>query len=210
MNAWMKGCVGAALLMCPVASADVGWSSASDSRVWLEGDSSLRPYRTEATDLHATFQMDPLDAPASGDALEAAICAGKARHLELRVIVKSLRSGVALLDEHLASALNASEYPAVIFRARRCEVLPPASGAGCSLKLHGRLFVAGVGRDIDVTADVSRAAAGIRITGSKTLEMKDYGIRAPVLMFGAIKTYEHLVVKFDVGVRGVPLVAETF
>ena len=173
--------------------------STTDSRVWLEGSSSFRPYTAEASELQAQLEL-PWDAEAgSADALEALICLGSAPGWSLQVTVKSFRSGVAVQDEHLMKALRADLHPLIRFSGRKYWATPAATGTGCILRLRGPLAIAGVTHSVEVLAELRHVGTQLRLVGRKELRMTDYGVQPPVLMFGAIKTDDLVVVKFDLG-----------
>lgn len=169
------------------------------SRLWLTGDSTLHPYSSNATQVDATAELDPAFAAGAADA-HAAIAAGALKSLRLAVPVAGLKSGESGLDKNLARALKQEAAPVIRFTLLDYQAVAAKDG-GLLVKAHGRLAIAGVEKDTVVEGTCRFDATGLAVTGAKDLLMSDFGIKPPVLMFGAIKTADKVVVHFDLKLK---------
>lgn len=110
--------------------------------------------------------------------------AGDVSGFTLTVPIKELKSGKGGLDKNLRKHLKED----VVFTMTKAE--PPL--------YKGTLKVAGVEKDVTLQPKVEKMDKTYRVTGSHALKMSDFGIKPPVMMMGAIKTADEIVIKFDV------------
>jgi polyisoprenoid-binding protein YceI len=176
------------------ASPASALSLAAGSRLWLEGDSTLHAYSTTATKVEVTAE---LSAPISGPAAEAraAVAGGALRALRVVVPVSGIKSGESGLDKNLQKALKADAVPAIRFTLVDYTATEGKDG-GLLIKAHGRLAVAGVEKDTVVEAACRFTPGEVEVSGAKDVLMSDFGVKAPTLMLGTIKTADKVVVRF--------------
>lgn len=168
----------------------------------LDGDSTLHRFSARTSDVRGAVYMDEESLPAQPSDVAALVRAGHVKRFDLVAPVEKLTSGEKGLDKNMWKALKSGQFKDIRFRADRFEVRPPnAPGALFALAMHGALTVAGVTRPIVLDADGFGVAGGIRIAGATSLRMTDYAVKPPVLMLGAIKTADQVVVKFDMELR---------
>lgn len=175
---------GAALLggaPAVTAAKVTGLAFSSESRIWLEGDSTLHRYKSAAR----TWQMTARPTPAGG-----------LRDLEAVVPVRELKSGDAGLDKNLYAAMKADQFPTIRFSAASGELDLAASGAA-EARVAGTLTIAGTKKPVTVTAAGKLSGDTLRLKGSKALLMSDFGIQPPVLMLGAIKCTDAITVHYE-------------
>lgn len=146
---------------------------APTSKIWLEGDSTLHRYHSTATQW--TLRAD-----------------SELHALAVEIPVRGLKSGEGALDDNLYKALKADRFPTIRFAAQHCRI------QGKQIEAAGQLTVAGVSRPVTVhaTGDASH------VTGTVELAMTSFGVQPPVLLAGAIKCSDKLVVKFDLAGDG--------
>jgi polyisoprenoid-binding protein YceI len=154
-----------------------------ESKIWLEGTSTLHPYQSTAKkwDISAAFSEDK----------------GAPRVSELLVTIPvfDLKSGDGALDGNLYKALDAKHYPTIRFTSSDCQV-HIANGA-VSAQAIGRFDIAGKSQVSTVAATGTRTDGTLHLTGSKALLMTDFGVTPPVLLFGAIRCGNQIVVHFN-------------
>jgi polyisoprenoid-binding protein YceI len=148
------------------------------SVLWLEGDSTLHAYSSTATEVRV-----------SGKWKEAL----GAEQFELEVPVRGLKSGKAKLDENMYEALNAGAHPVIRFELGDVRV-----GEDMALQALGTLSLAGVRRPVELHAKGIRRDGSLRVRGSKTLLMTDFGVNPPVMMLGTLRTRDKVTVHFDI------------
>ncbi|MBS2032588.1 MAG: YceI family protein [Deltaproteobacteria bacterium] len=199
MSAMTKTTRTAALLGLLWASTVGAAPTTTSGRIELDGDSTLHPYKTQAT----SFDI-ALDAAqgASGSVPEL-LSKGQIRGATLTVAVKQLRSGEEKLDQNLQNAVRAKENPNITFEISKIEgqLKPDVS---FPLKLTGKLRIAGVEQAEVIDAEGKLQGDALRLTGSKVLKMTDFNVEPPVLMMGMLKTADLVMIKFDVVVKAAP------
>lgn len=159
-----------------------------ESKLWLEGDSTLHPFTSNATNFAVHIDVD-----AKGKPLYTAIRDGEMKTLKVVVPIQHLKSGKKGLDKNLYKTLKAEEHPDIVFILSDYDI--SSSTAGVPLSVKGQLTVAGQTRPIDLIAQMTDGK-DVRIQGSEELLMSDYGIKPPTIM-GAIRTRDRIVVGFD-------------
>jgi polyisoprenoid-binding protein YceI len=109
----------------------------------------------------------------------------------------SLKSDHTSMDDRTYKAVNASKYPDIIYKLTSAEVTPGDKGSYL-IKTKGTLTIAGVTQPVtmDVTA-VANADNTITCSGSKKIQLTDYGIKPPTFMLGAMKVYNDLTIQFN-------------
>lgn len=159
-----------------------------ESRLWLEGDSTLHPFSSTAAIVNISAEL----AGGQTDALKP----GALEKFDLSVEVKSLKSGKKGLDKKMYETLKSDKFPNIVFRMAGYEI--EASSAGViPVKAKGTLSIAGKDREIDLNLEARQKGEGLRVSGSETLLMSDYGIKPPSMMLGAVKTADKITVRFN-------------
>ncbi|MBV8201589.1 MAG: YceI family protein, partial [Acidobacteria bacterium] len=167
---------------------------APGSRLWLEGDSTLHAYSATASKLEVTAELDSALAAGATDA-RAAVAAGALKDLRVAVPVAGLKSGESGLDKNLQKTLKQEAAPAIRFTLLDYKAEAARDGS-LLVKARGRLAIAGVEKDAVVEASCRFGPAGVEVTGAKDVLMTDFGIKPPVMMLGAVKTADKVVVRF--------------
>ena len=183
----------AALLLAPAgawAPADAPLTLAPQSRLWVDGTSTVRAFTCKATALDAE-----VDAAPNGIAAVLGGARGVTR-VEFRVPAEKLDCGNGTMNEHMLRALRAKEHRTIAFRVASYEVARNADGVTGTLT--GTLALGGVEKTITVEATGKDGGPGaLRVTGTHALKLSDYGLRAPTLMFGTLKVGDAVTVGFD-------------
>ena len=160
-----------------------------ESRLWVDGTSTVRSFTCKATDLDATVDAAP-NAIAQLTAGEKAVTA-----VRVRVEAAKLDCGNGTMNDHMRKALKADANPVIDFRLDGYDV--SRTGDGVSGTLSGTLSLGGVQKPISIAAAGKSEGSALRVTGSYPLKMTDYALKPPALMFGRIKVGETVTVKFD-------------
>ena len=192
------------LLLAPAGAwvpADAPLTLAPQSRLWVEGTSTVRGFQCKAPALEA-------DVSAAPNAIAAVLAGEKGvTAAELRVPAAKLDCGNGTMNEHMLKALKAKEHGTIVFRVTSYDVAKGAEGVTGTLT--GTLSLGGVEKTITVAATGRDAGGALRVAGSYQLRMSDYGLKAPTLMFGTLKVNEVVKVGFDLVLTGTPAVATT-
>jgi polyisoprenoid-binding protein YceI len=181
----MGGLAWLGVVPASVAGAPERLSFGAGSRVWLEGDSTLHPYKATATQFDAVADVTAQ----TPDAVRLS-------DLSVSIPVRNLKSGENGLDDNMYKALQASRYPTIRFSAPAAVVRVAGSGSAVA-EIKGRLSIAGVDRDVLLQASGMRSGGTWRLSGSEPLNMSQYGIEPPVLFGGLIKCTDRITVRFE-------------
>lgn len=164
-----------------------------ESKLWVDGTSTVRSYSCKATTMRGSVQSAE-----AGATLEMAQLRKAVRTVEVAVPVQGLECGNGTMNGHLRKALKAEENPTVKFELSQYDLVAGGGSEG-AVTLKGRLVIAGQEKPVTIQADLSTDAAGtLRVKGSKELLMSEYGVKAPTLMMGTLKVRDRVVVNFDV------------
>ena len=116
--------------------------------------------------------------------------------LNFSVPAESLKSDHSGMDKNTYKALKTSKYSSINFVAASVDVKSTGSSAS-SLTSKGKLTIAGVSKDVTLTANgVVNADKSITYSGSYQLLMTDFKIDPPTALLGTIRTGDKVVVKF--------------
>ncbi len=117
--------------------------------------------------------------------------------------IADLKSKHTAMDKNAYKALNKDKFANINFVLTPGTVtLANAGGGNYTLKCRGKLTIAGATVDTDLTANCKvNADKTITVTGSKNISMKDYGVKPPSFMMGAVKTGNDIVLKFNLTMK---------
>ncbi len=149
----LRSRIALAALVVPTALA---WSPARaaldfqpESRVWVEGTSTVRSYRCSATRVNGTVTAEgAIDAVAADP--DATV-----RRAEVTIPVQALDCANGTMNGHLRKALKAAESPTIRFRLN--DVSEKATGA---VRMSGTLSIAGRENPVAIDATVAQGRAG--------------------------------------------------
>jgi polyisoprenoid-binding protein YceI len=197
----------AALLLAPAGAwtpADAPLALAPQSRLWIDGTSTVRAFQCKATVLEADIDAAP-------NAVAGVLGGEKAvKSVEFRVPAERLECGNGTMNEHMFKAIKAKEFKTITFRVDSYDVAK--GGDGVRGTLNGTLTLGGAERKIAVEAAAADAGAGagaLRVSGAYQLRLSEYGLKAPTLMFGTMKVGDAVKVGFDLVLKGDVKVAAT-
>lgn len=153
------------------------------SRVWVEGTSTVRAYRCESTSVTGSAQ-------ATSAQLADLATVPRA---EVSIPVASLDCRNGTMNGHMRKALKAEQNPTIRLRTGSVQVSP--SGAA---KISGDLTIAGQTRPVSIDGTATSEDGKVRVRGSKRLVMTDFGVQPPTLMMGTMKVAAPVTIGFDV------------
>ena len=167
-------------------------SAQGASKLWVEGKSTVRDWKCDATKIEATVTGTGVASKASAKDVGAA-----AKRALLTIPVAQLDCHNGTMNEHMRKALKANDNKTIQYRIATWE-LTPRSDDSASVKTSGTLVMAGAAKPISVELTAKRAAAGTwQLKGSKTLLMTEWGIKPPSLMLGTMKVRDPVTIRFE-------------
>ena len=186
MNAVVRNLItaGALVATAAVASAQMALprnlSLGKESRVWLEGTSTVRSYKCNATKIDVAVVAETEESPS--DMVKSA---------SLTVPVAQLECGNKTMNEHMRKALKAEANPQITWKMTSYQV------EGANVVINGKLTIAGKENAIELRGTGSADNGTIRFKGSKQFKMTEYGVKPPSLMLGTMKVGDPVTVSFD-------------
>ncbi len=151
-----------------------------DSKVWLDGTSTVRSFTCAASKIDVAVVSEPLASPAK--LVESAT---------LVIPVASLDCKNATMNEHMRKALKSKDNPQIKWKLTSYTV------NGSAVVINGKLTIAGRENPIELRGVGSADNGVIRFKGSKEFKMTEYGVKPPSLMLGTMKVRDPIKVSFD-------------
>jgi polyisoprenoid-binding protein YceI len=174
-----------------------------ESKLWVEGTSTLHDWTCRTQSLDATVEFDANAAEHLSTAPPTAL-----RRVQVKVPVKSLKCGHGAMDNNLYKALSADAAPEISYIMATFEPVPGESDASFGLKTVGTLTIVGTERRIAMDVIATRLPDGsVKAAGTVPIKMTDFGIKPPTAMFGRIKTGNDVKVKFELTVTAEAMAA---
>jgi hypothetical protein len=197
-----------------------GWSVelAEGSTLWLEGDSTLHAFESEATvlNLKSTVEMPTGKSESNARILADGKQEPRITALTMKVPIEHMKSGVIGLASRLHKTLKYKEHPNIVFTMIDYEVEQNSEQQDLyNVTASGTLQMAGEENEVTLNMTASHSNEYVDVEGEKKVLMTDFGVEPPSLMFGAIKTDDEIVVHWDLKLKlqktneGRPMDAET-
>lgn len=165
------------------------------SALTLQGNSTLHKFALEAQEVNgslvinkADYQQDPLQSVT--DSAQG----------QVKIPVSELSSGEKGLDNNMKKAMDAKKYPVITYRLTNVILADSATtdSGWTRFQTTGALTIHGVTKTISMVVLGKQINENqLRFKGQKSIKMSDFGVKPPVLMFGAIKTDDTIIVNFN-------------
>ncbi len=107
--------------------------------------------------------------------------------------VRSFKTGNGLRDKHVSEAVHADQYPQVFFASDSMRA------AGNGYQVYGRLTFAGQTRPVDFRVLHEIRDGKVRVLGSFSINLPDYGVKPPSLLGMAVE--DKVDIRFDLYAR---------
>ncbi len=151
-------------------------------KITVAGSSSLHDWVSEVTKVEwsGILKME------NGKLLEVS-------KVQVKIPVTSIKSDNGrIMDNKTYDAFNSDKYPTISYQ------MAEATLSGDLIKATGTLSMAGASKVISLNVK-SRVLSGgdVQLTGSYTLNMRDYKMAPPTAVMGTIKVGEEVTVNFD-------------
>lgn len=151
-----------------------------ESRLWLDGTSTVRSFKCTAAKVNVTAVGEPAAQPAE-----------IVKSASLTVPVAQLDCGNGKMNEHMRKALKADQFTDIAWTMTSYDV------QGANVTINGKLTIAGKENPIELRGTGSNEGGVIRFKGSKQFKMTEYGVKPPSLMLGTMKVGDAVTVSFD-------------
>ncbi len=171
-------------------AASVGFKASPQSKIWIEGKSTLHPFTIKAS----TFDLQMNFKAAHKKNAAAEILKGQSAQLTVTVPIKGLKSEFEVMDENTQKAMKAQKHPDVIFSLTSYAITQ--GGKKETISVPGTLSISGVSKPVTLQASIVISKSKITISGNQEIRMSDYGIKPPTMMFDTIKVEDRVSVHY--------------
>ena len=185
------------LALALIVPASGGWTMVDEmlvlqpqSRLWIDGTSTVRSFSCKAGEVNAVVE-------ATGPNAIAQLLTGEKGVKAVRITVPAERldCGNGTMNEHMRKALKVADNKTIEFRLSDYDLSRGAEGIAGAI--NGSLVLGGVTKPITMNAEGKPEGGMLHVTGAYDLDMTDYGLKPPTLMFGRIKVGQTVKVKYD-------------
>ncbi len=112
--------------------------------------------------------------------------------------VPAIECGDSTMNKHLRKALRDKEYPEIRYQVLKYTLVDN----GTAVRASGQLTIAGISKSVELGAKlIALPSGGTRVVGKVDINMKDFGVKPPILLFGSLKVADIVTVKFDTVVK---------
>lgn len=189
------GIIGAVLALAAISAAATAPDASiqPDSRVWIEGGSTVRGYTCEAASVNGAVTS-------AATAFDVANLAGAVSGAEIVIDANALDCGNGTMNSHMRKALKTDTHGSIRFQLDDYTV---QSAAGeVRVRMEGTLEIAGSRQPVQVEGVATPASnGGVRVAGSHGIVMSNYGVKPPTLMLGTMKVHDAVTLNFDVALK---------
>jgi hypothetical protein len=175
------------LLFSITGAAQTKHQTSGNVKIVIEGTSNIHDWdmKSDKGICNSVLDIDKLGSLTSMSTLSFSIPA------------QSLKSEHSGMDKNTYKALNTSRYSSIQFVAGSVDIKPSGT-SGHLLTARGKLTIAGVSKDVILTATgVTNADKSITYSGSYQLKMTDYNVDPPTALLGTIRTGDKITVKYS-------------
>lgn len=153
---------------------------ASDSKMVIQGTSSLHDWESDVTKLEGKAQLQLQNQQP------------QFQSFSLTIPVESIKSGKSAMDKNTYEALKEDDYPNIQFTLKEIK----NAGQG-KIKASGNLSIAGTTQPVTLSADYDvNNPNQISLEGSHSFKMTEFGIDPPTAVFGTIKTGDEITIAY--------------
>lgn len=185
------------LALAIIVPASGAWTVANEllvlqpqSRLWIDGTSSIRSFSCKAGEVNAVVEAN------GPNAIPQLLTGDKGvKAVKVTVPAERLDCGNGTMNEHMRKAIKLSENKTIEFRLTDYDVTRGADGIAGTI--NGTLLLGGVTKPITLKSDGKAEGGMLHVTGSYDLNMTEYGLKPPTLMFGRIKVGQTVKVNYD-------------
>lgn len=176
------------ILVGPLAvSAQTKFETIGGVKIVIEGTSNIHDWKMNSEKGSCSIVADQASGTLNGIS-----------NLSFSINPTTIKSESKAMDKNAYKALNTDKFPSISFTANAVTV-KPNGGSAYTVAAKGRLTISGVTKPVLLTAIATlNPDKSVSYTGSYKLKMTDFEVEPPSIMFGAIKTGDDIVVKFNV------------
>ena len=156
-----------------------------ESQISISGTSNLHEWHEVAKDFTIEIGLS------AEDAVTPVI-----DKVSLSCRTSSIVSDNSIMTNKTHEALGVDRHPVITFSSAQQSSLVVRNGEFSST-ISGELTIKGVRKQVAIPVKGSLTGNKLNVTGSKTIKMSDFDVKAPVALMGTLKTGDDVTVSFD-------------
>lgn len=166
-------------------SASVLLTVQPESRIWVDGTSTVHDWTCEVSTFDGTFNVGP-------EAWR------EIKDVTVTVPAQALECKNGTMNKKARAALDAKDYPTITYTLRAADVTT-TDAETFEVSATGDLSIAGATQPVTMAVVGTLLDDGrVHYAGSLPIQMSDFGIDPPTAMLGALKTGNDVIVRFEV------------
>jgi polyisoprenoid-binding protein YceI len=179
------------LFLLPVSvlqASDQTFTHAPGSFVVVTGTSTLHDWEMKSENLNSevVFNVNEEGSPESIESIMVSLT------------INSLKSDKSGLEKRAYDAMDAKRHPEIVFHTNGSGNLDKR-GDKYLVNSRGELTVSGVTRQVNVSATcINGDDQKLVCSGSTKLKMSDFMIDPPVMMLGALRTGDEIIISYNI------------
>ena len=163
--------------LVPTAFSQTTYTISETSSIVIDGESNKSSFSVTAESFEGTVTMTE-DAPSAA---------------QLSVDTMQMKSGRSLImDRLMFGALKSKEHPNITI-----EMIGAESAGDGIWNISGHLSLAGQTNDVVIEMTQAEVDEALTFSGDYELNMRDYSIKPPTAMFGALITKPNVILHFN-------------
>lgn len=170
------------VLLTPLAAFSQTAYVLKSHKVSIDGTSSIHDWSSDVTKVDWTGKL-----AFDGTTLKSV------SDVTVKIEVEGIKSTKgSTMDEKTYEAFKSEQHPTITFK------MTSATVTGSTIKANGTLTMAGVSKPIvmNVTAKLLKDGT-VRLSGSQSINMKDYKMVPPKAVMGTIKVGEKVILLYE-------------
>ena len=172
--------------------SEVTFIISAESRLFLEGSSTLGLYEIEAREFSGQIALSGQHLSENSLRIFEQFESGS-----VTINSDSLDAGGPLFNKHVRLTIQSEKYPKIRYHLKELVVSDDQAKPWKKIQARGLLEIAGVRQNIDfMSRGYWPAESGPEFQGSVEIDMTQFGLEPPVLFFGAIRTQKKVTVNF--------------
>jgi hypothetical protein len=170
-----------------IQTRQTSYTVSADSKMWVEGTSSLHDWTCYATEINGSIDLD---------AAENNVPAVTRAQVTIPIGTMDCHNGT--MDGKLKKALKEKDNPNLLFELDAVTVPTSAPADSFEVATAGYMMIAGQTRKIEISQFMTRVDDEKFIfRGSFPISMKDYSVKPPTALLGTIRTGNDVTVFYE-------------
>lgn len=177
----------------PAIAQDLTFVLSDVAEFKIDGDSNLRKWEADATDIKATLILTDVEELTLENFTTESFSS-----FDITIAVAGIDTDTGRLTSNLRNYLKGDEFPHVTFRLNQIHEIEHQNEKAV-IKAEGTITAAGVENTVNLTVDTYLNNNGtLRFTGTQDMLMTDFDIDPPTALLGTVRAADEIQIIFDV------------